>query len=86
MAFIIIYKNQGFAFGVNITAITYPKNIAAAIPPAVAIVPPVNIPKKPSFLIPSITPFPSEYPNPIIGTVAPAAPKSTILYIIAQFN
>ena len=49
MAFIIIYKNQGFAFGVNITAITYPKNIAAAIPPAVAIVPPVNIPKKPSF-------------------------------------
>ena len=56
MAFIIIYKNQGFAFGVNITAITYPKNIAAAIPPAVAIVPPVNIPKKPSFLIPSITP------------------------------
>ena len=31
MAFIIIYKNQGFAFGVNITAIKYPKNIAAAI-------------------------------------------------------
>lgn len=69
---------QGFVFGVNNTDITYPKNIAAAIPPAVDIVPPVITPKNPSVFIVSITPFPKEYPKPIIGTVAPKPPKSTI--------
>jgi len=81
--FIILYKiyiliNQGFAFGVNITAIIYPKNIAEAIPPAQAVAPPVNTPKNPSLGIAVFTPLANKYPNPIIGTVAPHPPKSTI--------
>ncbi len=51
--------------------------MAAAIPPAVAVVPPRKMPKKPSLCIDFITPVASEYPNPIIGTVAPAAANLT---------
>ena len=55
----------------------YPKNTAAAIPLAVAAVPPVKAPIKPSDFIFSITPFASKLPNPVRGTVAPQPAKST---------
>ena len=49
-----------------------PKNIAAAIPPAVACKPPVKIPKMPFALTAFIAPFANDAPNPIIGTLIPA--------------
>ena len=58
------------------------KNTAAAIPAAVAFIPPVKIPRKPTSFTSSITPFDNEYPNPEMGTVAPAFPKSTICWYI----
>ena len=54
-----------------------PKNIAAVIPPLVAVSPPVNAPKSPFLSIPSITPFPKAYQKPVNGIVAPHPAKST---------
>lgn len=54
------------------------KNTAAAIPPAVAVSPPVNRPNTPFVDTCLITPFASVLPNPQIGTNAPAFAKSTI--------
>ena len=70
------YKNQGFAFGVNITAITYPKNIAAVIPPAPPLIPPVNAPINPSSFTAFIAAFAKPLPKLGSGTVAPAPPIS----------
>ena len=53
------------------------KNTAAAIPPAVAVNPPVNNPKTPFVETCLITPFASVLPKPQIGTKAPAFAKST---------
>lgn len=51
--------------------------MAAAIPPAAAVIPPVKIPKIPFSLIPSIAPFASAFPKPVSGTVAPAPANFT---------
>ena len=63
--------------GFAINEARYPKNIAAAIPPAAFFIPPVNAPKNPADFTPSIAPFAKLYPNPVRGTVAPAPAKST---------
>lgn len=55
----------------------YPKNTAAAMPPAAAAVPPVKAPTKPFCWTFCIAPFASRFPNPVKGTVAPAPAKST---------
>lgn len=49
---------------------------AAAMPPAVAVSPPVKIPKNPWVLIAPIAPFAKDAPNPTIGTLIPALAKS----------
>ena len=54
------------------------KIMAAAIPPAVAVSPPVNIPRIPCDLTAPIAPFASDAPKPIIGTLMPAPAKSEI--------
>ena len=54
------------------------KNTAAAIPPAVAINPPVKIPRTPEDCAAPIAPFAREAPNPIIGTLIPAPAKLEI--------
>ena len=66
-----------FIFGFEINEAIYPKNTAAAIPPAAAAVPPVNAPTKPISLVFCIAPFASKLPKPVSGTVAPAPAKST---------
>ena len=66
-----------FIFGFAINEAKYPKKIAAAIPPAAFFIPPVNAPKSPEVLTPSIAPLAKLYPNPVRGTVAPAPAKST---------
>ena len=48
------------------------KITAAAIPPAVASIPPVNKPSIPLDLTAPIAPFAREAPNPMIGTFIPA--------------
>ena len=69
-------------FGLETKDAIYPKNIAAAIPPDVALIPPVNAPSNPFSLTESIAPFASKLPNPVNGTVAPLPAKSTrYLYI-----
>lgn len=62
----------------NISEKINEKNTAAAIPPAVAVSPPVNKPITPLVETCLITPFASVLPKPTIGTVAPAFPKSTM--------
>ena len=52
------------------------KIIAAAIPPAVAVKPPVNIPRRPCDFTAEIAPFASDAPKPMIGTFMPAPAKS----------
>lgn len=54
------------------------KTIAAAIPPAVAVSPPVKIPSNPCDFTAPITPLASDAPKPIIGTLMPAPAKSEI--------
>lgn len=71
-----LYYLSRFVLDENINAITNAKNIAAPIPPAVAFSPPVKTPKNPNDLAPSIAPFASVEPNPIIGTLAPAFANS----------
>lgn len=44
-------------FGLEINDAIYPKKIAAAIPPALALTPPVNAPTRPSPFIASIAPL-----------------------------
>ena len=66
-----------FILGLEINDAIYPKNIAAAIPPADAVIPPVNAPIIPDSLTPFIAPFARLYPKPVNGTVAPAPAKST---------
>ena len=58
----------------------YPNKIAEAIPADAAERPPVIAPKRP-FFAPSIAPLAKRYPNPEIGTVAPALAKSTIYFV-----
>ena len=60
-----------FIFGLEIKEAIYPKNTAAAIPPALDLRPPVKIPKNPVCLTASITPFARLFPKPVSGTVAP---------------
>jgi len=55
------------------------KNIAAAIPPAAAFIPPVNAPNSPISFTPLMAPFAKFAPNPVSGTVAPA-PAKFIIY------
>jgi len=66
-----------FILGFEISDARYPKNTAAAIPPADALTPPVKAPTSPFDCTPSIAPFAKLYPNPVRGTVAPAPAKST---------
>ena len=47
-------------FGLEIKAKRYPNIIAADIPPAAAVIPPVNIPKGPILSTCSITPVPKQ--------------------------
>lgn len=54
----------------------YPKNIAADIPAAAALVPPIKAPMKPFEPASVIAPFASKLPNPVRGTVAPQPAKS----------
>ena len=51
---------QVLFFGLNRKLIIKPPRIAAVIPPAVALRPPVRIPRNPSSLIASFTPFARE--------------------------
>ena len=67
-----------FIFGFETREAIYPKNTAAAIPPAAAAVPPVNAPTKPDSCTFWIAPFARRLPKPVKGTVAPAPAKSTI--------
>ena len=60
-----------FIFGFEIKEAIYPKKTAAAMPPALALSPPVKIPKNPFCFTASITPFARLFPNPVKGTVAP---------------
>ena len=53
------------------------KQMAAVIPPAAAVSPPVKIPINPEESTCSLTPVESRYPNPVRGTVAPAPAAST---------
>ena len=66
-----------FVLGLKINAFRYPKNIAAPMPPAVAVMPPAKIPVKPFSKIIFCVPVAKEWPNPVNGTVAPAPAKST---------
>lgn len=50
-------KNQDLSFALKIKLTSSPAVIAAVIPPAVALIPPVNTPRKPSLSIASRTPF-----------------------------
>ena len=52
-----------FILGLEIKDAIYPKNTAAAIPPALALSPPVNAPINPFSLTASIVPFAKLYPN-----------------------
>ena len=66
------------ALGFEINAAKYPKKIAAAIPAAHDLIPPVNVPSQPSSSTAVSTPLASVYPKPESGTVAPELAKSTI--------
>lgn len=63
--------------GLKINAFKYPKNMAAAMPPAVAVMPPAKMPVNPSSRIIFCVPVAKECPNPVNGIVAPAPAKST---------
>ena len=63
--------------GFEIIDMTYPKNIAADIPPAAFFMPPMNAPIIPNSSTASFAPFAKLYPNPVRGTVAPLPAKST---------
>ena len=67
------------SFGLAIIDTISPESTATVTPPAQAESPPVSIPVKPSLFIASRTPFASEFPKPVSGTVAPAPAKSTSL-------
>ena len=64
-----------FIFGFAINDAKYPKNIAAAIPPAFDFTPPINAPNSPTSFTDSNAPFARLAPNPVSGTVAPAPAK-----------
>ena len=68
---IITFNYYDFVFGLNITAIKYPNTIAAVIPPAVPVIPPVKAPTKPFSFTALIAPLAREFPNPGKGIVAP---------------
>lgn len=72
---VIFYFNL-FVLDEKISATMNAKNIAAPIPPAVALSPPVSTPKNPKDFAPSIAPLARVEPNPIIGTLAPAFANS----------
>lgn len=67
-----------FVCDLKIRANKKAKPIAAEIPPAVAVNPPVNTPKSPCVLTAPIAPLASDAPNPTIGTFIPAFAKSEI--------
>lgn len=71
-----------FILGLETRDAIYPKNTAAAIPPAAAAVPPVNAPIKPFSCTFLIAPLASKFPKPVKGTVAPAPAKSTSFWYI----
>lgn len=66
-----------FILGFATREAIYPKNTDAAIPPAAAVVPPVNAPTSPISWTFFITPLANKFPKPVKGTVAPAPAKST---------
>ena len=74
---VVCPNTQDLSLGLKIRLIIRPKTIAAAIPPAVALKPPVKMPRNPSLVIASFTPFARLYPKPVRGTVAPAPAYST---------
>lgn len=60
-----------FIFGFETKDAIYPKKIAAEIPAAADLVPPINAPIKPDSLTSEIAPLESKLPKPVKGTVAP---------------
>ena len=54
-----------------------PKKMAAVMPPAAAVEPPVRAPMRPLSATAFLTPLASRWPKPVRGTVAPAPPQST---------
>ena len=64
--------SRGFAT----SAARVPKKMAAVVPAAPAVNPPVNTPKKPSSSTALRTPSDSAQPNPVKGTVAPQPANS----------
>ena len=65
-----------FILGLAINDAKYPKNIAAAMPPADAFTPPINAPIRPEFCASVIAPLAKLAPKPRSGTVAPQPAKS----------
>lgn len=51
------------------------KKIAAVIPAAAALIPPIKAPINPESFTSEITPLASKFPNPVRGTVAPTSSK-----------
>ena len=74
----ILKFHYTFVFALKIKLITKPKKIAEESPAAAAFIPPVKAPSSPSLSTPSIAPFASVDPNPVIGIVIPALAKSLI--------
>ena len=69
-------KIQDLSFGLKIRLASNPAKMAAAIPPAEDLSPPVNIPKNPFSYTASLTPLARRLPNPVSGTLAPAPANS----------
>lgn len=67
-----------FVCDLNISEKIKAKPIAAAIPPAVAVRPPVKIPRIPCVFTALIAPFANEAPKPTIGTFIPAFANADI--------
>ena len=61
-----------FIFGWKMRLARYPNTSAAEIPTALAVKPPLKIPRNPSESTAFYTPFQSTFPKPSRGTEAPA--------------
>ena len=68
-----------FVLGLKISAIRYPKNIAAVIPPAAPFIPPVKAPINPSAFTAFIAASAKPFPKLGRGIEAPAPANSTSL-------
>ena len=69
---------QSLGLPLNTSVIRYPNTIAAPMPPAAPVRPPVSAPIIQLLSTAVFTPSAREYPNPRSGVVAPHPAKSTI--------